>query len=36
MALQPLFEESYVTIAYDHANKWLYANWLGDQDLTSV
>ena len=36
MALQLLFEEPYVTIAYDHANEWLYANWLGDQDLTSV
>ncbi len=36
MALQLLFEESYVTIAYDHENEWLYANWVGDQDLTSV
>lgn len=36
MALQTLLEESHITIAYDHANEWIYADWRGDQNLTSV
>ena len=36
MALQTLLEESYLTIAYDHLQEWLYADWRGNQDLTSV
>jgi hypothetical protein len=36
MSLQTLLEEPHITIAYDHLNEWLYADWLGDQDLTSV
>ena len=36
MALQILLEESHILIAYDHANQWLYADWRGDQNLTTV
>ncbi|OGX87244.1 hypothetical protein [Hymenobacter glacialis] len=36
MLLQTLFETSYVTIAYDHQNEWLYAEWRGNQDMKSV
>ncbi|HEX8330007.1 MAG TPA: hypothetical protein VF629_20895 [Hymenobacter sp.] len=36
MSLQTLLEEPHITIAYDHLNEWLYADWHGDQDLTSV
>ena len=36
MSLQTLLEDSTITIAYDHLNEWLYADWLGDQDLASV
>ena len=36
MALQILFEEPTITIAYDHLNDWLYADWHGEQDLASV
>ena len=36
MALQTLLEESNITIAYDHLNDWLFADWHGDQDLASV
>ncbi|GAC1380699.1 MAG: hypothetical protein NVS3B25_30330 [Hymenobacter sp.] len=36
MALQTLLEEPHITIAYDHLNEWLYADWHGDQDLASV
>lgn len=36
MALRVLHQESYLTIFYDYVNDWLYANWIGDQDLESV
>ena len=36
MSLQTLFEDATITIAYDHLNEWLYADWHGDQNLTSV
>ena len=36
MALQTLLEEPHITIAYDHLNEWLLADWHGDQDLASV
>ncbi|WP_310392852.1 hypothetical protein [Hymenobacter sp.] len=36
MALQTLLEEPHITIAYDHLNGWLHADWHGNQDLTSV
>lgn len=36
MALQTLLEEPHITISYDHLNEWLYADWHGDQNLTSV
>ena len=36
MALQILLDEPHVIISYDHLNEWLYADWRGDQDLTSV
>ena len=36
MALQTLLESPQVTIAYDHSNEWLHADWHGDQNLTSV
>ncbi|MCC3156734.1 hypothetical protein LJ737_05760 [Hymenobacter sp. 15J16-1T3B] len=36
MALNTLFASAYLTIAYDYANDWLYANWTGEQDYDSV
>ena len=36
MALQTLLEEAHITIAYDHLNDWILADWHGDQDLASV
>jgi hypothetical protein len=36
MALQTLLEEPHITIAYDHLNEWIFADWHGDQDLASV
>ncbi len=36
MALQILLDEPHVIIAYDDLNEWLYADWHGDQNLTSV
>jgi len=36
MSLQTLLEEPHITIAYDPLNEWLYADWHGDQGLTSV
>ncbi|MDB5234680.1 MAG: hypothetical protein JWR44_1673 [Hymenobacter sp.] len=36
MALQTLLDEPHITIAYDHLNDWIYADWHGDQDLASV
>lgn len=36
MLLQTLLDESHITIAYDHRNEWLYADWRGDQNLTTV
>ncbi|GAB2963812.1 hypothetical protein GCM10027048_36230 [Hymenobacter coalescens] len=36
MALNTLFENAHVSIAYDYANEWLYANWTGDQDFDTV
>ena len=36
MALQTLFEAPHITIAYDHLNEWMYADWRGDQNLTTV
>ena len=36
MALQILLEEAHITISYDHLNEWMYAEWHGNQDLTSV
>ena len=36
MSLQTLLDESHVTIAYDRVNEWLYVDWHGDQNLTSV
>lgn len=36
MALQILFENPHITIAYDHLNEWLYADWQGEHDLASV
>lgn len=36
MSLQTLFDDSTITIAYDHLNEWLYADWRGDQNLASV
>ena len=36
MALQILLEDPHITIAYDHPNEWLYADWHGEQDLASV
>jgi len=36
MPLQILLQEPHLTIAYDHLNEWLYADWQGDQNLHSV
>ncbi|OON67727.1 hypothetical protein [Hymenobacter sp. CRA2] len=36
MALNTLFENQYLTIAYDYANEWLYADWNGEQNFDSV
>ena len=36
MALQILLEEPSITIAYDHLNEWLYADWHGEHNLASV
>ncbi len=36
MVLQILLDEPHIIIAYDHLNEWLYADWRGDQNLTTV
>ncbi|SNC76013.1 hypothetical protein SAMN06265337_3168 [Hymenobacter gelipurpurascens] len=36
MALRVLHQEPYITISYDYVNEWLYAEWIGDQNLESV
>jgi hypothetical protein len=36
MALQTLLEAPHITIAYDHLDDWLYADWHGEQNLESV
>ena len=36
MSLQLLLHEPHVAISYDHLNEWLYADWQGDQNLSSV
>ena len=36
MALQTLLEAPHITIACDHHNEWLYADWRGEQNLASV
>jgi hypothetical protein len=36
MALNTLFQNAHLTIAYDYLNDWLYANWTGEQDFDSV
>jgi hypothetical protein len=36
MSLQTLLEEPHITIAYDHLNEWLFADWHCEQDLQSV
>ena len=36
MALQTLLEAPHITIAYDHLDDWLLADWHGDQNLESV
>ena len=36
MILQTLLEDSHIIIHYDHLNDWIYADWRGDQDLTTV
>lgn len=36
MALQTLLEEPHITIAFDHLEDWLFADWHGDQTLQSV
>ena len=36
MSLQLLLHEPHVAISYDHQHEWLYADWLGDQNLSSM
>lgn len=36
MALQTLLETSHLTIAYDHLDDWLLADWHGEQNLETV
>ena len=36
MALQTLLQKPHITIAYDHLEDWLFADWHGNQNLESV
>ncbi|ALD22463.1 hypothetical protein [Hymenobacter sp. DG25A] len=36
MATQELLSQPHLLISYDYENEWLYADWIGDQDLQSV
>lgn len=36
MASQILLSQPHLLIAYDYENEWLFAEWIGDQNLQSV
>ncbi len=36
MSLQLLRNDSHLAISYDHLQEWLYADWQGEQTLSSV
>ena len=36
MCLRLLHTESYLTLSYDYVNKWLYADWQEQQELSAV
>ena len=36
MSLQLLLHEPHIAISYDHLNEWLYVDWQGDQNLSTV
>lgn len=36
MSLQLLLDHPHLTISYDHLNEWLYADWQGEQSLSTV
>lgn len=36
MPLQILLNEPHIIIGYDHRHEWLFADWRGRQDLTTV
>ena len=36
MSLQLLLDEPHIAISYDHLNEWLYADWRGNQTLSTV
>ena len=34
--MQIITEESFITISYSTKNEWVYANWVGEQNLESI
>ena len=36
MVLQILLDEAHIAIYYDHLNDWLFVDWNGPRDLTSI
>ena len=36
MILQILLDEAHITANYDHLNDWLFVDWHGPRDLTSI
>ena len=36
MVLQILLDEAHIVIYYDHLNDWLFVDWHGPRDLTSI
>lgn len=34
--MEELLHESYLTVSLDAEHQWLYANWTGEQDMTTV
>lgn len=36
MLLRPLLQSPTIEISFDHQNDWLYAEWIGDQNLETV
>jgi hypothetical protein len=36
MSLQLLLDQPHLAISYDHLNEWLYADWRGSQNMSTV